>query len=462
MTAALAILFFSLQNCTDPLQVGSELLDEDRASVGFTDTFELKMRTVIGDSVPVLRFFEIGETFNQFGFNNYLLGRTEDQFFGTTDCSFYFEPRVLRDDVFGDIIVPPFVRFPVVDSAFLIMPLDSAGSYGRLDGPYTVEVYEVTEPLLTDIMDDSTRVYYSNTTFATGALIGSTTFTPDFQDTMTIRPARSPSSQDTFDLRFPHLRVPLDLAWAQNFIEQDTSTFSSDEALLDFFKGVYVKAGAPTEGLLSFALNKGLFEATFGISGVYFYYRSGDDTLSYNLQVRNLGRRISNYRHDYSGSLAGAAIEDPTQDSLLFIQGLQGTVIALELPNVQNFTGKIINQAELELTVAAFPEYDTDFNRLVDQIVIYYLDEDGDEVEIADVDRQFGLDNFGGRLVEEDGQQFYTFNIGIHTQFLIDGSVPETLYLRTQTKGGNPARVIFKGPGAIENRAILKVSFTDL
>ncbi|MEM1215940.1 MAG: DUF4270 family protein [Bacteroidota bacterium] len=463
-------LIFSLQNCTDPLDVGADLLDEDRASVGFTDTFDLALRTVVGDSVLTL-IAPLSETQNDiYSMSNFLVGRTEDPYFGTTEASIYFEPRLLRSDLDEGLLpVENFGSNSVIDSVVLILPYDSTGSYGRLDMPFTLEAYEVTERIIAPSLDSDSTAYlfYSDVSLQTGALLGSKTFVPDFQDTVFIREAIVSAGTDTVAIRFPHLRIPLDPSLGQFILSQDTSIMSpasgSDEPFLDFFNGIHVKASSPTQGLLSFAMLKGLFSNAQSVAGIQFYYRTGLDTLNYRLEVRNAGLCVNTYQHDYTGSFAGAAIDDPSMDELLFLQGLAGTYIALELPNVKNFTGRIINQAQLELTIADVPGYDTDFNRLIDQIRIFYFDEDGNQVQIEDVDRQFEFQNFGGRLVElDDGREVYRMNIGIHTQFLIDGSVPETLYLRPNVRAGNPARVIFRGPGAAENRAVLKVSYTDL
>ena len=86
----LGLLFaIGLSNCTDPLQVGSNLLEEDRASVGFTDTLSLKARTIPGDSVIAYAPNGLLTTF--------LFGRTEDEFFGTTETAIYFETFLPRD-----------------------------------------------------------------------------------------------------------------------------------------------------------------------------------------------------------------------------------------------------------------------------------------------------------------------------------------------------------------------------
>jgi hypothetical protein len=247
--------------------------------------------------------------------------------------------------------------------------------------------------------------------------------------------------------------------FGQQFLNQDSSIFQNDSTLLSFFRGLYLKPTGTTNGLMNLAINKAW-------TGIYFYFRDGQDTLSYNLATGIVGRRISAYRHDYTGSLAGEFIENASdQDSLVFLQGLQGLITRLEIPNIGDFAGKVINKAELELHVAVFPDYDFDFYPPVSQIIALKRNDSGNLVAISDVsvvpnDLSF---YFGGQPEElSAGKYSYTINLSIQTQYLIDGSEPETIYLAVFPRPGNANRVILKGPGAAENPAILKVSFTDL
>jgi hypothetical protein len=450
----LAIFFLALlsTSCTDPLDVGSELLEEDRARVGFSDTLKLVMQTEIGDSVRA--FFP--------GINpirSFLFGRTQDAYFGTTAGEIYMETLLSRD-LGGNFIPFAVSSSAVLDSVVLVLPIDSTGIYGMVDGTFGMEVYEVTERIDVPEDDNGEINFYSNVTFAVNPVpLATTSFIPNYTDSAFVSRSINASSLDTVDLKSPHVRIRLDDMFGQQFLNQDSLTYQNDSTLLDFFRGFYLKPTGTTSGLMNLAINKAW-------AGLYFYFRDGQDTLTYNLATGIVGRRVSAYRHDYTGSLAGAFLENPSdQDSLVFLQGLQGLITSLKIPNINTFAGKVINKAELELQVAVFPDYDFDFNPPVNQIIALKRNDDGDLVAISDVsvvpnDLSF---YFGGQpQLQPDGSYSYSLNLSIQTQYVIDGSEPETIYLAVFPRPANANRVILKGPGAIENPAILKVSFTDL
>lgn len=440
-----------LTNCTDPLEVGAELLDEDRASVGFTDTLKLVARTEPADSIPA---FSPGVG----AISQFLFGRTENPYFGITECGVYFEPLLLRD-LGGNIV--DFVRDPtaILDSVVLVLPIDSSGIYGTIAGEFGVEVYEVTEAMEPTEVDGA-FAFYSNVSYDVNPVpLASTSFRPNIRDSVFVKEQIDFATLDTVDLRRPQVRLRLDDAFGQRFVnEPDTIPFQNDSTLLDFFKGLYIKPVGFSPGIMNFSMNRSW-------PGVYFYYRLNGDTLSYNLEAGSIGRRISQYNHSYDTYVAGEYINDPVNnDSLMFLQGLQGLRIAFEVPGLQNFSDKVINKAELELSVEVPENYNIFQFPVADQIIVLRENSDGRLEAIADVTvLPNDLDvYFGGQPVEEDGRRLYRFNISIHTQYVIDGSEPETLYLQILPRAGNAAQIIFKGPGAAVNPPLLKLSFTDL
>ena len=445
--SALSLL---LTNCTDPLEVGAELLDEDRANVGFTDTLKLQVRTEPADSV---RAFSPGVG----AISRFLFGRTENDYFGITEAALYFEPLLLRD-LGGNPV--DFITDPaaILDSVVLVLPIDSSGIYGYVDGQFGVEVYEVTEAM-EPVEVDGSLSFFSNVSFETNPMpLAATTFFPDYRDSVFVKKEVDFATLDTVDLRRPHVRVRLDDAFGQRFLQQDTSVYQNDSTLLDFFKGLYVKPTGVSPGIMNFSMNRSW-------AGVYFYYRIADDTLSYSLEAGSIGRRISQYKHTYDGYVAGDYVNNPlANDSLMFIEGLQGLRLAIEVPGLQAFSDKVINKAELELTVAVPEDYNIFQFPLPEQIIALRENEDGDLEAIGDVTV---LPNdleiyFGGQPEEEDGRRLYRFNLSIHTQYIINGSEPQTIYLQILPRAGNASRAIFKGPGAIVDPPLLKLSFTEL
>lgn len=443
-------LSLMLTNCTDPLEVGADLLAEDRASVGFTDTLKLVARTELADSVPA---FSPGVG----AISTFLFGRTESPYFGITECGLYFEPLLLRD-LGGNPV--EFVTGPTatIDSVVLVLPVDSSGIYGSLSGEFGIEVYEVTE-LMEPTEVDGAFTFYSNVSYAVNPVpIASTTFRPNLRDSVFVKKQVDFTTLDTVDLVRPHVRIRLDDAFGERFIRQDTSVYASDSTLLDNFKGLYIKPTGVSPGIMNFAMNRSW-------PGVYFYYRQRGDTLTYNLEAGSIGRRISQYNHTYDTYIAGEYINNPlANDSLMFLQGLQGLRIAFEVPGFANLPDKVINKAELELTVEVPEDYNISQFPVAEQIIALRENSEGNLVAIGDVTvLPNDLDiYFGGQPVEEDGRRLYRFNLSIHTQYIIDGSEPQTLYLQILPRAGNASQVIFKGPGAVANPPLLKLSFTDL
>lgn len=447
----LSALSLLLVHCTDPLEVGADLLDEDRASVGFTDTVKLVARTEIADSV---RAFSPGVG----AISQFLFGRFENPYFGITEAGIYMEPLLLRDLGGTPVDFITDVRMPFIDSVVLVLPIDSSGIYGSLVGEFGVEVFEVTESM-EPIDVDGTASFFSNVEFDINPMpLASTTFRPNYRDSVFVKEQIDFSTLDTVDLSAPAVRIRLDDAFGQRFLDQDTTVYQNDSTLLEFFKGLYIKPTGFSPGLMNFVMNRSW-------PGIYFYFRSGLDTLTYNLEVGSIGRRISQYKHIYDGYVAGDFINDPVaNDSLMFLQGLQGLRIAFEMPGLQDLPGKVINKAELELTVEVPENYDITRLFLPDQIAVFVENDEGllsviDDVSILPNDLEL---YFGGQPLEDDGMRSYRLNISIHTQYIINGSEPETLYLQMLPRAGNASQVIFKGPGAVENPPLLKLSFTDL
>lgn len=453
---AVLVYVFTATSCTDPLEVGAQLLDEDRANVGFTDTFTLVARTEVHDSVSA---FSPGSG----AIATFLFGRTEDPYFGITEAGFYLETLLQRD--LGGNVVPFFqegnTQGYTLDSVVLVLPIDSNGIYGNIAGTYDLEVYEVTEPILPiDIEDGAAQSFFSNITYEVNPMpLGTTTFIPDFYDTLFVKKDININTLDTIDFRAPHVRVRLDDAFGQSFFNQAEETFETDSAYLEFNPGFYVKPVGVSPGLMNLNVNRSW-------TGLYFYYRAGNDTLTYSFESRSIGRRVSNYKHDYDGYVLGDFLDNGSDtDSLLFLQGMQGTRIAFEIPGLKNFDGRVINKAEVEFTVAVPEDYDIDFRTPADQIVLLRRSDDGEFLVIRDVavvpnDLDF---YFGGQPIrEENGDRLYRMNMSIHAQYLIDGTEPETIYIAVLPRAGNAEQVILKGPGANVDPPILKVSFTEL
>ena len=217
MSRTISLFFlciFAIFSCKKKeYQLGSDVIDSSGILDGTSiDTFSLYTYTISEDSVisdnPA----------------NVVLGSYQDPIFGNYEASFFTQLRLAGvDPNFGD---PSVI---VIDS--FVLALEYVGYYGDLD-PQTFEVYELDESMSLD------SAYYSFSTINHS----STNLVPI--DNSIITPNTSSPTIVDGDSLAPQLRIHLDTNLAWSLITEATSgstTFSSNDDFLEFFKGLHIK-----------------------------------------------------------------------------------------------------------------------------------------------------------------------------------------------------------------------------
>ena len=193
--------------------VGKDTIDPDEILGGITvDTFNLETYTIEEDSIIT----DNGP--------NGLLGSYYDPEFGEFNASVYTQLRLAN-------VNPNFGTISTIVMDSVVLALEYAGYYGDLS-PQTFEVYELNE----DLHIDST--YYSFTTKA----IKSTNLVPAGKGTIT--PAPNKGTIVAGDTVEAQLRIHLDTNFAKTLIAEaanGSTTFSSNEMFLTYFKGLHIK-----------------------------------------------------------------------------------------------------------------------------------------------------------------------------------------------------------------------------
>lgn len=402
------MILLLVSSCTDPIMVGAALFEEDQASVGFNDTLEVITRTIPGDSVRTYSPLTSQQL------RSYRLGRFQDPVFGTTEASLYLQPLLerLRPDFTG----------AVLDSIVLVLPYDTTGFYGAIDEPFGIEVFRVIEDMRRN------EEYYSNRTFAAETVpLGQLTFTPNLDSLEVVE--FDDGERDT--IRFPHIRIPLSASFGEELLSYDTLITGSDTTFLNQFKGLYLRPTTENQGLLSFNL------ITSAEAGIVIYYREEDlDEEQFKLQFLATSTRVIHYEHDYTGSIVAPYLENPgANDSLVFLQGLAGVNVRLEIPALDDLSNVAINFAELEVSAAILPEDDPDLFDRVGQILVYTME--GDQVfPVADLgileSRGVSIPGgFGGVPEEREGDEpdVYSFNITAQLQRMLESPDENVLFL---------------------------------
>ncbi len=434
-----------IASCLDPTAVGSDLLDQDRADIGFTDTVAVKATTISKDSIRTYSPF----TTNQLDY--YLFGSYIDPVFGKVSSSIYAQ-------IYPETRTPQFAD-ATPDSIVLILPYYQQGTYGNTQlEPFNMEVFRISEKLLKD------GEYFSNQEIAIDPISlgnGQSMYRPDSLPFIDY----SGLEADTLLLSF--FRVSLPLSLAEELLSLDSLTYRSDSLFFEAFKGLHLRPSNTINGggMLSFDL--------LSIrAGLYLFYRDAEDRPRRFLYsfLPSATVRFATYEHDYNGSKALPFINKPIgADSLLFVQGMSGLETKLEIPSAESLQGLIVNKAELEIYVATLDGDSPTTYPPISQLVLSFPNSEGQLEVVEDIRiiqaRRLSLSNvFGGTPTGgTNGQPLvYKMNITAHFQRVIDGVVGNTLYITPVRGGETAARTVLYGPGHPQYSMKLKLAFTRL
>ena len=467
------LLLLVITACTDPITVGSDLLGEDRATVGETTDLPFTARVVREDSIWVLN--GVGPSYVQgpaFSF-----GEIDDPTFGRTTHSVYLPPRLPRNPA-GTTIRPDFATLInlSVDSVVLILPLDTTrGVYGPgREFPYrALEILEPIETVGGNI--------YSN--FA--AAVGTTDLgaDPTFDVVLSSRLVRDTTITKP-GYRQPHVRIRLSDAFANRIENLQPTDYDADTLFREGFAGIYLVPDGPTDGLINIQPIEANNVTPFGGYNVYFTDSSGTATFyRMPLQVS-----LPRYEYDYDNSLVGTLLADSADADLLAVAGKGGVMTEINFGDLSEYTGRIINRASLELPVASVPGVSYTDYPLPRRLEVFFRPvEDGPLIGIQDkidlirtrgntVNGAFFL---RGSLQTEGGASYYSPALSLHLQRIIDGEVPSRIYVRAYPldaadygvsdgipfapiSATDPGRALLNGPESGNNPAYVRVTFTEL
>ncbi|MCB0577898.1 MAG: DUF4270 domain-containing protein [Phaeodactylibacter sp.] len=433
----------SAYSCADPTQVGAGLLEEDRADVGFSDTLSIVSSTVANDSIRTYSPFSSSQL------GTYLLGNLNDPVFGRSSSSIYAQ-------VYPQSSSPGFGAATVVDSIILVLPYNVDGLYGKTEGEeFGIDVFQLAEVL------QENEEYFSSQEAAVEAMpVGSAramvstdslAFT-DYDDT------------DTVAARFPHYRITLDDAVASYLVGLESNIYADDSLFLDAFKGIHLRPTTENEGMLSFRLLS-------QDAGIYLYYRDSINgkpkRFLYDFDIEPTVR-FTNFKHDYDGAPVNGFLDGATEDSIIFIQGMSGVSARLEIPNVANLRGLVVNKAELEFYVADVGGDEAAFTPCP-QLILTTPDDEDLQVVVEDISiilsqRRNLAEVFGGTPIEgtSGSPALYRMNISAHFQDIIDGNRKNVLFITPLQKAETASRTILYGASHPQYGIRLKLAFTKL
>lgn len=436
-----ALGLFMGYSCSKPTPFGADLLDDEIADYQYSDSLTLQCTLVPEDSLVTS---DVSST------ADYLLcGQLFDPVFGKSQSDIYSQIRLAT--------LGPNFKNGVVDSIILFLRYDAPGFYGDTTQAQTLRVHRVSA---NDTLHWS-KTYYSSNTLEIGEQLGElANFLP--------KPNTGLRLFDTVS-KAPYIRIPLDNGFGQELLNLDSVTLASDTLFWKKVRGLRLSAesqGNPGT-IMAFDLNNSAF------SRIRLYYKR--DTLVRTFDFTFLGsNKFTHFSHDYGGSTVEPYLNKKA-DERIFVQGMGGLQLKVEIPYANLLDDIAINKAELELTAETLPG-DNPLLRNASQLV--FTESIGDTAVTLTSDVIYslgptlnsGFGAFGGFPEAEMDQgvsvQRYRLTLTQRFQDMVDnasGSVKnQTVYLNVYPQSRSAMRAIFYGPRSPVFPAKLALKYTKV
>ncbi len=430
-----------LDSCTQSTTFGSELLENESADLAITDTLTLRMTLEKEDSIL---------TSDRSSTTPYFLcGQIDDPFLGRSQADIFTLIQPTTTSNFSGARL---------DSVVMFLLYQGSGVYGDTLKPHTIRVQRLSEQL------NYKSEYYSTNNLQAGVEVGQTTFTP--------RPRTSVQSfNDTSRAaRAPYLRIPLSRAYGQELFSLDSATLNFDTLVWAKLTGLKITAQA-TSGvgsMLAFNLNN--TGVAGGYSRIRLYYTVRDSlkrTFDFFFESSN---KFNRFTHTRTGSPAQTAV-GKVNPPRLYLQGMAGLRVKLEVPYANRLGNIAINKAELVMDAPTLAG-DDPFLRAANQLIMTEInDVDGRIVVIDDVATSAGPNLtgsfalFGGfpRVVQENNTSLQRYRLTLTDRFQALVRNPnKPIYLNVYPQRFSAQRVILNGPSSTTFPAKLTVKYTEV
>lgn len=440
-----AVLFWG-NSCTKPTAFGADLLNDQLADYDYTDTLTLQCSILPEDSLVTSDRSSTAGTF--------LCGQLDDPVFGKSQSELFSLFR-LQD-------LSPNFKNANLDSIVLYVRYAPGGFYGDTTSAAPMQNLQIHRVAAgSGIRWD--RDYYSTETLPADELLGEATFVPKPYEAV-------PLPFDT-TLKGAYVRIPLNNAFGQELLDLDSLTLTSDTMFWGKLRGLrFTSSAMGSPGtMMAFDLNN----TTYSRIRLYFKYDS--DTISTSRLFEFSfagGNKFMHFSHDYSGKRVAPYIGHPADD-LLFVQGMSGLRLKIEIPYAHLLDDIAVNKAELSLTAAALPEDDPKL-RLADQVVFTEIIGDTATTLTSDVLYSLGSTltggfSFFGGFPEKtiDGASTvdrYLLTLTRRFQAMVDNASgdikKQTLYVNVYPQSRSATRAVFYGPKSTTFPAKLTLKYT--
>lgn len=449
-------VFLAFTACTEPITVGGDLLEGDRAGVG--QITDLPFTTSVVREDTILTF----DASSNAALASFTFGQLQNDVFGELKHGVYIVPTLPRNTATG-LVNPPAFAFDantLVDSVVLLLPVDtSAGLYGN-GSTFPIRMIQLADAV------DQNMDYGTDVNLVRG--FNDLNRDPSFNVELSATLLYDTIISNGDSVLFPHIRVPFDNQFLGQLNAQDESIWESDTTFYEFLAGMYLE---PTEdsGSLVTLQPQPTAGGQSPFAGVFWFYKDTSD-LDPTFYRTPLSLWLPRYEQDYTGSFFEGLLAPGEDNEQFAIAGQAGIMTEITFPNITELEDVVVNEAVLSLYREDVAGLDYEDYPSPTFTALYYRNESGDLEPIEDRQR-LGNPNssnairqfLGGDPIEDDDENiFYQPRFSVHMQRIVDGEVPPTIYLRTVPIDRDPARMVMAGPQASVRPASVKITFTQL
>ena len=425
--------------CIKSSIIGNDILKDDEIFVDFSDIVNITATSLKNDS------FEVFPNSR----NSYILGKFENSTIGSVMASL-----AMDFDIRSDIPDTVDLQNLIIDSLVLSLNIDSTFHYGDSLASHTIQVFELDENVRINSSDTSIRFYSNHPFIYNQNIVGQINVIPDQIDTITVIEPKN----DT--VRYSQMiRIKLDNSLAARIME-DTSILGNTEKFKNVFKGLFIKSDPGISSMLGVA--KYNSSGTIA-SKLEIYYSILDTPSKLSFSISNV---VPVFNHNYSGSeMENFFGSSALADSLIFIQGLTGSKLRIQITGLDTLANKNINKAELVLYTA---DYDIK-NEIPFRLIAFIEDESGTLTQLEDYvySESLGVPYYYNGYAydfEENGLTGKKYRIGLTThikKLMKNGNYSTRLIILPTDRIGNPGFSKFYGPRNSKLRTKLNIVFSD-
>ncbi|MGB0165664.1 MAG: DUF4270 family protein [Luteibaculum sp.] len=287
-----------------------------------------------------------------------------------------------------------------VDS--VILSLNVSDVYGQLEYQHNFGLFQLNNALSND------SNYYSN---QRPEVASENLIKPGFEQLM--------FTEDDFiaegDTQSPQIKFPLkeSLGELLLFNNQNVNTISSNEGLLSYFNGLYLKTD---ESAAQGSGSVGIINLLSIFSRLEVFYHSTnqpDSALAYDFLINTASVRVNYFHHDFSGSNAEGELNGTDTAEFAMVKAASGLISRFFISNLD--TLKAIAPAGIASAEIFFPVVKDAFVEDFDpseKMVLVEVNEDNTFRVLSD--QLEGDEYFGGNYDEEKGG--YTFRVSRFVQ----------------------------------------------